>query len=287
MREIVEALKKEGFEVVDYSDVKSSVDLIAKRGKEVLVLRVLGNLDALKPQHAEDMAKLASLLEGKAIVIAERSRWGVLEDDTVYYRYGIPAMNPRTFLAFLRGDLPRVLYTKGRGIVRIDAEKLRRRREELGLSLQRLAELVGTTKETIYRYERGYYPSLEMARRLEEALGVELIEGFEPSAEEPREELHFPFDVLRSLGGRVSEFRRLPWSAMGRGRLTITFLHNISHRQLPRRLKEIRRARGTLFRYYLYVGNAPGVPSIGEEEILEARSFKEIEKIARERNEES
>ncbi len=175
-----ELLEREGFTVVDYTDVKSSVDYIAKRGKEILVVRVLGNLDALRPEHAEDLIKLAKLLGGKAFVVAERSRWGPLKEGVIYYRYGVPALGPETFREYLRGRLPTSIYVKGREIVELDRELLRKRRKELGLSLQGLAELVGTTKETIYRYEHGHYATREAADKLEKVLGVKLVKRITP-----------------------------------------------------------------------------------------------------------
>ncbi len=283
---LVEELRKRGYSVVDYRDIKTSVDLIAKKGSEVLVIRILGNLDALKPEHATDMLNLADILHGRAIIIANRSRWGPLKEGTIYYRHGVPAMTPETFLAFLDGRKPLSFYVKGKEIVKIDRELLRRRRMELGLSLQKLAELTGTTKETIYRYERGYYPTKEAAEKLERILGIRLIRGVEPVTEPQDTELHYPFSILENLGGKVKEFRRLPWNALAKRRYTISFLKETSIHRIRKRLSDLEKAKGKIFTYYLFIGKYRGVPSIEEEEITTAKNFREIEKIARERNEE-
>ncbi len=288
MKEVVRrALETEGFRVVDYSAIKSSVDFIARRDGEVLVVRALGNLDTLKPEHARDMVKLAEMLGGIPILVAEYSRWGRLEDDVLYYRHGVPAMNLNTFVEYLRGTLPSGQYVRGREIVPIDTEALRKGREEAGLSLQRLAEKVGTTKETIYRYEHGQYGTRETVERIEKVLGRRIRRGVRPSPSPISESLHPPFHVLESLGGKVREFRRLPWEAMGKKNLVLTFLREKDHRVLRRRISIIERARGTAFSYYLVIGRKRrGFPYIEEEELVSARDFKEIEKIARERNEE-
>ena len=283
---LVEELRNRGYTVVDYRDIKTSVDLIAKKGSEVLVIRILGNLDALKPEHATDMLNLADILHGKAIIIANRSRWGPLKPGTIYYRHGVPAMSPETFLDFLEGKTPVSFYVKGKEIVRIDRELLRKRRLELGLSLQKLAELAGTTKETIYRYEKGYYPTREAAEKLEKVLGVKLIRGVEPVVEPQATELHYPFSLLESLGGTVREFRRLPWNALAKRKYTISFLKERSIHRIKKRILDLERAKGKVFTYYLFIGRYKGVPSIEEEEIASAKSFREIERIARERNEE-
>lgn len=283
---IKEELTKRGFVVIDYSDIKTSVDLIAKKDDTVLILRIIGNLDAIRNEHALDMLNLADILKGKAIIIAERSRWGPLKPGTVYFRYGVPAMSPETFIDYIEGNAPQSLYIKGKEIVRIDRDLLRRRRMELGLSLHKLAELVGTTKETIYRYERGYYPTRDVAEELERILGVKLIKEVEPTSEPTQQELNYPFSLLHNLGGNVREFKRLPWNALAKKRTTISFLLPRERKHLRRRVRILERAKGEVFSYYLVIGKHRGVPFIEEEEIEEAESFEEIEKIARERNEE-
>lgn len=56
----------------------------------------------------------------------------------------------------------------------VDTEKLRRFRRQAALSQQELAELAGTTQETISRLERGHHAARgRTLRRLAGALGVE------------------------------------------------------------------------------------------------------------------
>jgi DNA-binding XRE family transcriptional regulator len=56
-------------------------------------------------------------------------------------------------------------------------EQLRSVRERLGVSRDRLAALVGTTGQTIYRLEDGKHePALPLALALARALGVTLVE---------------------------------------------------------------------------------------------------------------
>jgi transcriptional regulator with XRE-family HTH domain len=56
----------------------------------------------------------------------------------------------------------------------VDTEKLRKLRRGAALSQQELAELAGTTQETISRLERGHHAARgRTLRRLSGALGVE------------------------------------------------------------------------------------------------------------------
>jgi transcriptional regulator with XRE-family HTH domain len=53
-------------------------------------------------------------------------------------------------------------------------QRVKRRREQLGLSVQELADKAGTRYQTIWRIERGDLrePSIVLAQKIAEALGV-------------------------------------------------------------------------------------------------------------------
>jgi integrase len=58
--------------------------------------------------------------------------------------------------------------------LKVDTAKLRQLRREAALSQQELADLAGTTQETISRLERGHHAARgSTLRRLAEVLGVE------------------------------------------------------------------------------------------------------------------
>jgi predicted transcriptional regulator len=77
MKEFLEEL---GYRVADFRGSRSSVDIVARRDRDVIILKLLGSAEALKPHHAEDMRKLAYMLDGRAVVVAERNRYGRLEE---------------------------------------------------------------------------------------------------------------------------------------------------------------------------------------------------------------
>lgn len=73
-------------------------------------------------------------------------------------------------------------------IVEDYAERIRRAREELGLTRELLAREVGEKVSVIRRIEEGkLVPTLELARKLERILGIKLV----ISAEEEKEEEYF------------------------------------------------------------------------------------------------
>ncbi len=275
-------LREEGYECIELGG-KSSVDIIAKGREGIFVIILLSNMDSLKVSHAKDAIRLAKLLKGKVIGIGERGRANRLRNGVIYYRHGIPFINLETFRNMLKGESPTITYIKGREVVFLDPEELRKRRERLGLSLQELAKRVGTSKETIYRYERGYPTTEETAQRLESVLGSIPRHPAPLSFREFKDKLTMPFSQLKRLGSEVRQFERLPWSAMARGNVFISFLRE---KEVSRRkIEQINRMRGKLFSYYLIIGKKKELPYIEEKEIMEAENFSEIEEIARERNE--
>ena len=74
----------------------------------------------------------------------------------------------------------------GPPMVRIDGARVRRMREEQGLTQLYLATAVGVTTDTISRWENRKYPSVkkENAQKLAETLGVELEEILEKQGED-------------------------------------------------------------------------------------------------------
>lgn len=97
-----------------------------------------------------------------------------LEDDTVYTRYTIVAVTQKTFEnVVLRNVRPLIQASPGGYHVEIDGEALKQRRQKLGLSVGEVADMVGTSRRTIYGYERGLAKaSVPAAYNLVWSLGI-------------------------------------------------------------------------------------------------------------------
>jgi putative transcriptional regulator len=97
-----------------------------------------------------------------------------LEDDTVYTRYDIVAITSKTFEnVVLHNVRPLIQASPGGYYVEIDGEALKQRRQELGLSVGEVADMVGISRRTIYGYERGLAKaSVPAAYKLVWALGI-------------------------------------------------------------------------------------------------------------------
>lgn len=169
------ALKEAGFAVSEKCCIRPSCFDFAARKKEILVfVKVHRDIDALSQNDFFELEKISNCVKATPIVISENMRERPLEDDTVYSRYNITAVTPKTFENSVVNKIsPLIQAGPGGYYVEIDCEAIRRRRQELGLSVGEMAEIVGLSRRTLYGYERGMTKaSVTAAYNLMCALGI-------------------------------------------------------------------------------------------------------------------
>ena len=171
----IESLERNGFSVSSFFFQNSCFDLAAKRNHDHLLVKVLGNIDSLRVEQAEELKKIASALDAIPLIVGEKSKSFGLEDDVWYERYDIPVVSDKTFSKAIQSSVPLVKCFKGKKVASLDAQKLHDRRLELQLSVGDLAQRVGMRSETLYRYEKGFSPSMEAAQKLEKELHCSLV----------------------------------------------------------------------------------------------------------------
>src|SRR5207247_5799947 len=120
------------------------------------------------------------------LVVGERSGTGSLEDGVIYTRFGVSILSRRTLGEFLEEGVPPFLYSAPGGLyVRLDADALRRLREERQVSLGTLADIAGVTRRTIQMYLEAVSATMEVAMRREAYLKASLAMPAEPFARLP------------------------------------------------------------------------------------------------------
>lgn len=224
-------MARAGFAVSERCDLRPvSFDLVARRDKDLLILKVLTNVDALSEPIADEMKVLCKFLDARPLLVGLRAGTGQLEPGVVYARHGIPIVTPDTLAEHvLHGDAPVVFAAPGGFYVNMDAAALREARERLNLSLGVMAQMAGVSRRAIQMYEEGMSASIDAAMRLEEFLQSELIRpfdpfrAFDPSTFEPPkprpEEGEDPVEalilrLLEGLGYEVRSTRRAPFNAL-------------------------------------------------------------------------
>jgi putative transcriptional regulator len=150
-------LKKAGFDVSQscYSR-PSCFDVAARRNENLILVKVQPDIDNLSPSDSAELNDISKSISATSIMISQNAREKPLEEDTVYSRYNISAITPKTFENIVfRKTYPLIQAGPGGYYVEIDGPAIKRRRQQLGLSVGKVAEMIGTSRRTLYGYERG------------------------------------------------------------------------------------------------------------------------------------
>jgi putative transcriptional regulator len=182
-------LESAGFFVSDAHHIRpTTFDLMARRDSELLIVKILKNIDALDPEEARRIAELGRLFPAKVLVVGHSSGANELETGVVYSRYGIPIVVEQSLREYLQKGVPPFLFSGPGGIfARVDGVRLRELREERSISLGSLASVAGVSRRTIQLYEDGAGADVEVIERLERylaepiALPLDLFAGERPA----------------------------------------------------------------------------------------------------------
>jgi putative transcriptional regulator len=187
---VIAMLEDAGFAVSDRCVTRpKSFDAAARRGEELLLLKVLANVDAFDALTGAEMRRLGTHLDATPLVFGLRSRSEELSPGVVYMRHGVPALNPDTaYELFVEGVPPFVYAAPGGLYVSLDGDVLADEREQRGWSLGQLAAELGVSRRTVSKYEDGMSASVEVAARLEDLFGAELADPVRVLDTEKRKE---------------------------------------------------------------------------------------------------
>lgn len=201
-------LGKSGFFVSDPHNIRSiSFDIIARRDKQLLIIKALSNIDSLSSEDAEQLRTLASTLNASPMVIGLHSGSGKLEHGILYSRFGIPIISEATFHEHMLEGVPPFVYAAPGGLyVRLDGDTLKRLRQDRNISLGTLADIAGVSRKAIQLYESGMGAMIEIAARIEEYLNEPIVVPLDPFSytSEVAKTLR-SFDQFRGLNREVFE----------------------------------------------------------------------------------
>ncbi len=222
-------LARAGFDVSSALNLRGiCFDIVARRDNQVLIVKVLSNIDAFSKDNAEEMKTLAESLGATPLVTGERSSSGALEPGIVYSRFNISIVSNETLADLLLEEAPPFIFAAPGGLyVKLDSELLKAAREARGISLGALAETAGVSRRTIQMYESGMGAMIDAALRMEEFLELPIIEPIDPftfRSEERMKEIREPPNIdgtfalkqLSTLGFSVRPVVRSPFEAVSK-----------------------------------------------------------------------
>ncbi|MDY6780288.1 MAG: transcriptional regulator [Halobacteria archaeon] len=225
-------LNEMGFEVSDICNIRpKSFDLVARRGRLVLLVKTLVNIDSLDGETAYEMKVLSEHLGASPLILGAKSRDYELEDGVLYLRHGVPAVTLGTAYDYFVEGVPPLAYMGSGGLyVSIDGDLLADLRESEDMSLGQIANELGVSRRSVSKYEDGMDATLDVALKLEDIFGESLISPIEIFEEEvfdeegdEHQEVEMSgrekvvLGLLRSVGYDVLATSKAPFRALSRG----------------------------------------------------------------------
>ena len=186
------ALKGAGFQISQICCSRQSCfDFAARKDDTAVLVKVNSDVDTFSPHSARELKVIADRVSVASLLISQQAHGKPLEDDTVYSRNGIFVVTEKTIQNIaLKTANPLIYAGPGGYSVEVDGELVEKRRKELGLSIGKLAVMIGVSRRTIYGYERGMAKaSVKSAYKLAETLGVPVAKPINVF-ERPRKQRH-------------------------------------------------------------------------------------------------
>ena len=294
--EIRTLLARAGFYLSDVCILRpSSFDFVARRDNLLLIVKVLTNIDSLNESVAKELLFLAKYLEGIPILIGEKTSSQTLEDDVVYYRHGVPIITYKTMKNYLNGMLPIISAAPGGFYASFDGEKIRRIRDAKGISVGQLARIAGVSRRTIRMYENGERASIEVAERIGDFLGEEVVksinflEMMEKKAFEIGKGINDDIlSLLESRGMSIFPTSRSPFNALSE-LIDELFLVGVREKRIMERahlianVSKVVEKNSVSFVEKSIRKNIEGIPIIEKSEIKKIKDPFKIVQLIRER----
>ena len=154
-----------GFSVSDpYAIHLPGFDLVARRDDTLLIIKVLTNIDAMAEEVGNELCALAYLLKATPLLVGEKNGNKALEDDVLYFRFGIQTVTPTTLKNRILEEIPVRAYAAPGGLyVNLNREKIKKIRQEENISIGSFARSLRVSRRTIQMYEEGMNASIEIA----------------------------------------------------------------------------------------------------------------------------
>jgi len=168
-------LKEAGFQISQICCSRQSCfDFVARKNDTAVLVKVNSDVDTFSPHSARELKVISDRVSAASLLISQQTHGKPLEDDTVYSRNGIFVVTEKTIRNIaLRTANPLIYAGPGGYSVEVDGGLVEKRRKEMGLSIGKLAVMIGVSRRTLYGYERGMAKaSVKSAYKLAETLGV-------------------------------------------------------------------------------------------------------------------
>jgi len=231
---IRELLGSAGFSISHTYIIRLPIfDLVARRDDTLLIIKVLSNIDGLSEDVGNELRALAYLLKATPLLIGEKNGMSNLEDDVVYFRFGIQTITLSTLKNHLLEAVPVRVYAAPGGLyMNLDQEKIRMLRQEKNISLGTFARHIRVSRRTVRMYEDGMSARVDIANRIEDMfeqsvitpidlLKPQMVEtdwlpSYQKEHSHTKESQREVFSLLQNIGYKIIPMDRCPFEALSK-----------------------------------------------------------------------
>jgi putative transcriptional regulator len=292
---VVNSLLKRSFEVMIS---EGCFDIAAKSadGKQLLLVKVLVNVDGLDVQQAMSLRAVAYFMSAYPFVVSIKNNREFLSKSMIYSRFDLPVTTPELLESILENEAYAAQASKGRHTVEIDVEALRNKRKEMEYTLEELAGIIGVSKKALYEIEaKRVNPTEHTVKKLEITLKTKLKNIYQPTV---AKEIHLkPEDAFQSevskelkrIGVDNSPVHFSPIKIVGKEEYPLmTSMYKVGSRikneaVVVRRLADIFSSSAFFVAKKSSEKEVGGVPIILEKELPDIDTAKELKKLIKEK----
>jgi len=294
LNEVLKILNLNGFRTLVLG---GCFDVLGKDGK-FLLIKVLVNIDALSKEDAKNMRVVSRFLSANSLTVSVKSNYGMLSENIIYSRFGIPVMTPHSFETIIKNEwLPSILAIKGKHIVEIDVDLLKKERRKMKLSLESLSKKVKVSKKCLYEIENERVnPTQETVEKLEEFFGVRLKKPYELKSVSISETINPQNAFQRKICFKFKQLEidhscltSLPFEIIGRKRKALLAGLSENEEKLETKTKIFNELSSFADTTPVFITkrsekeNLDGIPVILDSEIDEMNSYRDFSGLIRER----
>jgi putative transcriptional regulator len=297
-------LLKVGFYVSEKHNIRRlSFDIIARRDRILLIIKVLLNIDAITKIDATELRFLADTLNAAPLIVGTHTNAGRLAPGTLYSRIGIPALSKQTLDELFKEGVPPFVFAAPGGMyVKLDIEILKKAREMYGITLGTLAEAAGVSRKSIQMYCEGMGATIEVALRLERFLKLPVVVPINPFLyESPPQDMQINttkfkkkermiFKKLTELGYEVRPFYKCPFEAITKHKKTVLLTgigkdegEIVLKARTVLNISKIAERQSVIFIEEFKHHNIDGIPLIGVKELKNLAKSEDMLSLINER----
>jgi len=272
---------------------------VAARKEFVMLIKALTNVDGFVQEQAQSLRAISYFVSAYPFVVSEKTNRGSLRDEVIYSRFQVPVVTPQMFECIVEEEIiPEVKAIKGKHTVTINTSYLRKKREELNLSLEKLSKRIGISKKALYEIEnQRVNPTLETVRRLENLLGIDLkvpykMERIERTYIKPKNEFQEKVSSEFSrLGIDNSAVTSASFEIIGKEKASLITGLSTNTVKIKKAVSQVKGLSSIFSSQRMFVAKRSheqaidGVPIVLESELPELESSRDLSKLIKEKSE--